>query len=285
MKGFDIYQTVTNLIIERLEKGIIPWSMPWKGTDSMPRNLISRKPYRGFNFWYLLSFDFSQPYFLTFNQAKQLGASIKKGARSYMVVYWKMLEYKDEDELKEVPMLRYYWVFHIDDVEGISPDKIPSEDKIDYGFNPIESCDRIVSEWDDSPEIETGKNKACYIPSVDQVHMPDAKTFYKDEAYYSTLFHELVHSTGHSKRLNRHKTYANHHFGSRDYSQEELVAEMGAAYLCGISGIEMATLDNSAAYIQGWLKKLRNDKRFIVSASNLAQHAVDYILNNSDPKE
>jgi antirestriction protein ArdC len=108
--------------------------------------------------------------------------------------------------------------------------------------------------------------------------MPDAKCFFKDEEYYSTLFHEAVHSTGHRMRLNRHQQFSNLNFGSKDYSQEELVAEMGAAYLCGISGIETITIDNSAAYIEGWLKKLRTDKKFIVSAASLAQHAVDYIL-------
>ncbi len=113
---------------------------------------------------------------------------------------------------------------------------------------------------------------------MDEIHMPDAKNFFKDEEYYSTLFHEAIHSTGHAKRLNRHHKFPNLNFGSKDYSQEELVAEMGAAYLCGICGIENATIENSAAYIEGWLKKLRSDKKFIVSAARLAQQAVDYIL-------
>ncbi len=280
MKGFDIYETVTKLIIDRLEKGVIPWAMPWKTGNSMPRNLITNKPYRGFNFWYLLSFGFEQPYFLTFNQAKELGASIKKGAKSYMVIFWKILEYEKEDDIKKMPMLRYYRVFHINDVEGISTDRIPNDDKYDHQFNPIETCEQLIESWNDIPQIKLGKNSACYFPSLDEVHMPDPKTFYKDEEYYSTIFHELVHSTGHRKRLNRHEKFSNHHFGSPDYSQEELVAEMGAAYLCGICGIEKATIDNSAAYINGWLSKLKSDNRFIISASALAQHAVDYILDH-----
>lgn len=279
MKNFDIYETVTNLIIERLEQGVIPWAMPWQTSDAIPRNLISKKAYRGFNFWYLLSFGFERPYFLTFNQVKQLEASIKKGAKSFMVIFWKMLEVKKDHEIEEIPMLRYYRVFHIDDVDGIDESRIPKETSHVHEFKAIDSCEELIDKWDDSPLIKYGMKKACYIPARDEVHMPDAKHFYEDEEFYSTLYHEIIHSTGHSKRLNRHQRFPNLNFGSQDYSQEELVAEMGAAYLCGISGIENATIDNSAAYIQGWLKKLRSDKKFIITAASLAQQAVDYIFN------
>ncbi|MBR8536651.1 DUF1738 domain-containing protein [Carboxylicivirga sediminis] len=278
MKSFDIYETVTNLIIQRLENGVIPWAMPWKASNSIPRNLISKKPYRGFNFWYLLSFNFERPYFLTFNQVKQLGASIKKGSKSFMVIFWKLLEVTKDGEMEEIPMLRYYRVFHVDDVEGIAGDKRPEDTAHVHNFNCIDSCEQIIKNWEDKPLIRHGVNQACYIPSIDEIHMPDVKCFFKDEEYYSTLFHEAVHSTGHRKRLNRYQKFPNLNFGSKDYSQEELVAEMGAAYLCGISDIETITIDNSAAYIEGWLKKLRSDKKFIVSAASLAQHAVDYIL-------
>lgn len=271
---------VTNLIIERLEAGVVPWQMPWKNGGGMPRNLVSKKTYRGFNFWYLLSFNFENPLFLTFNQVKDLGGTIKKGSKSFQVVFWKMREYTKEGVTEEVPMLRYYRIFHIDSVEGIDPAKIPSNESHDHEFDPIAECDRLVEFWHDSPKIELGKSKACYIPSLDKVEMPNPRTFYKDENYYSVLFHELTHSTGHRSRLNRHEKFPNHHFGSKDYSQEELVAEMGAAYLCGICGIENATIDNSAAYIQSWLKKLKNDNKFVMMAASYAQRAVDYILDN-----
>jgi len=285
MKRFDIYETVTNLIVERLEAGVVPWQMPWKTGNNIPCNLISKKPYRGFNFWYLLSFDFERPYFLTFNQAKGLGGRIKRGSKSYMVVFWKMIEYEKDGETEKIPMLRYYRVFQIDDIEGIDPNRIPEDKSHDHDFDPIGSCDQLVEFWSDSPNIRLGKNKACYIPSIDEVNMPNPRTFYDDTQYYSTLFHELVHSTGHRKRLNRYDKYSNHNFGSNDYSKEELVAEMGAAYLCGICGIENTTIDNSVAYIQGWLKKLKSDKKFIVSASGLAQKAVDYILEHQDSSQ
>jgi len=279
MKNFDIYETVTNLIIERLENGVIPWAMPWKTSDFIPCNLISKRPYRGFNFWYLLSFNFERPYFLTFNQVKNLGASIKKGSKSFMVIFWKILEVQKDGETEKIPMLRYYRVFHIDDVEGIDTKKIPADISHVHDFKSINSCKQIIESWKDAPIIRHGKKRACYIPLLDEVHMPDAKYFFKDEEYYSTLFHEALHSTGHRKRLNRHQRFSNLNFGSKDYSQEELVAEMGAAYLCGVSGIENVTIENSAAYIKGWLTKLKSDKKLIVSVASMAQHAVDYILD------
>lgn len=182
-------------------------------------------------------------------------------------------------------MLRYYRVFHVDDVEGIDLEKIPEKETHDHEFDPIASCEQLIQFWKDSPVIKLGKTRACYIPTMDEVHMPSPRTFFKDEEFYSTIFHELVHSTGHRKRLNRHERFSNLNFASKDYSQEELVAEMGAAYLCGICGIENATIDNSAAYIQGWLTKLKSDKKFIVMAAGLAQRAVDYILEHQDSSD
>ena len=278
MKHFDIYETVTNLIIEGLEAGVIPWAMPWKCSDSVPRNLISKKPYRGFNFWYLLSFNLDRPYFLTFNQVKGLGASIKKGAKSYMVIFWKILEIEKEEQTDTIPMLRYYRVFHVDDIEGVDSDKMSQDPSHVHDFNSIDACEQLIDSWHDAPVIKTGKKLACYSPSLDEVNMPCPENFFKDEEFYSTLFHELVHSTGHRKRLKRHAKFSNLNFGSKDYSQEELVAEMGAAYLCNLTGIENVTIDNSAAYIQSWLRKLKSDKKFIVSAASLAQQAVDYIV-------
>lgn len=268
---------VTNLIIQRLEAGVVPWHMPWKTAGAMPRNLMSKKTYRGFNFWYLLSMGFERPFFLTFNQVKELGAAVRKGAKSFQVVFWKMMESR-EDPLKKIPYLRYYRVFHVDDVEGIPASKLPANEQHDQDFDPVGECDRLVELWNDSPKIVQGAEYACYVPAIDTVRIPNPRRFFKAEEYYSTLFHELVHSTGHARRLNRHSKFPNHKFGSADYSQEELVAEMGAAYLCGVCGIENATIDNSAAYINGWLQKLKNDKKFVLQAASYAQLATDYII-------
>lgn len=193
-----------------------------------------------------------------------------------------MFEVEKDGETEEIPMLRYYRVFHIDDIEGISEDKIPEAPNHENDFDPIASCEQLIEFWHDSPEIRLNRNKACYIPTLDEVYMPNPKSFSSSEAYFSCIFHELVHSTGHRKRLSRHEKFSNLNFGSKDYSVEELVAEMGAAYLCGICGIENATIDSSAAYIQGWLKKLKNDNKIIVSASGMGKKAVDYILEHQD---
>ena len=284
MKKFDIYELVTKLIVERLEAGVIPWQMPWKSGGAIPRNLVSKKPYRGFNFWYLLSFGFERPFFLTFNQVKALGGSVKKGSRSYLVVFWKLFDVDKEDKTEQIPMLRYYRVFHIDDVEGIPEGKIPDTGSHDHDFRPIEACEKLVNGWKDAPAVRYGQTRAAYAPARDEILMPDPRTFFDDEKFYSVLFHEATHSTGHRKRLNRHEKFPDHRFGSKDYSMEELVAEMGAAYLCGLCGIENKTIDNSAAYIQSWLSKLKSDNRFIIQASGYAQKAVDYILENqSEP--
>ena len=280
-KKFDIYQMVTDLIIQRLEAGVVPWQMPWKSSGALPRNMVSKKAYRGFNFWYLLSFGFENPLFLTFNQVKQLGGSIIKGSKSYQVIFWKLREYKQKDGTsEEIPMLRYYRVFHIDCVEGIDPAKIPADESHDHEFDPVAECEQLIEFWEDSPTIELNKARACYIPSLDKIEMPNPRNFFGNDLYYNVLFHEAIHSTGHKKRLNRHEKFPDHRFSSHDNSQEELVAEMGAAYLCGICGIQTRTIDNSAAYIQSWLNKLKNDNKFVIQAASYAQRAVDYILEH-----
>ena len=271
---------VTNLIIDRLEAGVVPWQMPWKSANGIPCNLISKKGYRGFNFWYLLSFNFERPYFLTFNQVQELNAKIRKGSKSYPVVFWKMLDVTKQDGTTEqIPFLRYYNVYHVDDVDGIAPEKIPSEKSNDRELNPIGECERLIELWDDSPVIEFGRGQAAYSPGLDKVYMPSQRDFFTDEGYYAVLFHELVHSTGHKKRLNRHEKFPDHKFGSQDYSQEELVAEMGAAYLCGICGIENR-VDQSASYIKGWLRRFKDDNKIVVTAASYAQKAVDYIMEH-----
>lgn len=277
MKRFDVYEMVTKLITERLEAGVIPWRMPWKAGGGIPRNLVSKKAYRGFNHFYLRSFGFENPFFLSFKQAQELGGHVKKGAKSIEVIFWKIKDHiKDDHSIEKIPMLRYYRVFHVSDIEGINPAKIPTSEAHDHDFTPLQLCENLLENWQDKPAIISGKQQACYIPSQDVIQMPDPRTFFQDMEYYSVLFHELTHSTGHAKRLKRDLTG---HFGGNSYSQEELIAEMGAAYLCGLCGIETATIDNSAAYIKGWLSKLKSDNKFIVMAASKAQHAVDYITN------
>ncbi|HZK87687.1 MAG TPA: zincin-like metallopeptidase domain-containing protein [Anaerovoracaceae bacterium] len=279
MNKFDLYEVVTQKIIDRLEAGVIPWQKPWKNSGGMPRNLITKRPYNGINFWMLLCLNYGSPYYLTFEQVKSLNGNVRKGEKSTMVVFWKILESEDKaGDIKKTPFLRYYNVFNLTQTDGIDPAKIPAAEAFDHDFNPIAAADALIHNWSDCPKIEWCKDAAYYAPSQDLVCMPDPRTFFHDEQVYSTLFHELIHSTGHSNRLARHEKIKNHKFGSQDYSQEELVAEMGAAYLCGITDLEQETIQNNASYIKSWIRTFKDDPKVLVLAAAQAQKAVDYIL-------
>lgn len=281
--SFDIYEMVTNLIIERLEKGVVPWQMPWKAETGLPQNMVNKKIYRGFNFWLLLTVvdQYGSPFFLTFNQVKELGGHILKGEKGFPVVFWKILESEKKDgSIDHIPFLRYYTVFNLKQTGGIDEGKIPSTEAYDHDFDPIGQAERLIEFWTDIPEIRFNQSHAFYAPSGDYVGMPNPRTFFRNEQYYSTLFHELVHSTGHINRTGRHEKLTDHRFGSQDYSQEELIAEMGAAFLCYMTGIQNATIDNSAAYIKSWIGKFKEEKKMLLAASSMAQKAVDYILDH-----
>lgn len=276
---FDVYKMVNELIIEKLEAGVIPWKMTWKSNAWLPMNLVSGHFYRGFNHFFLKSFHFERNLFLTFNQIVKYGASVKRGAKSYVVVFFKMFEVERAENTEKIPMLRYYRVFNIEDVEGIPDDKIPETDSHDHNFKPIEMCDLVYYNWKDSPKL--AKSSLCaYSPELDEIFMPDPRSFYEDEHYYASLFHEMIHATGHWSRLNRFSKIQNNSVRAQSYSQEELVAELGASYLCTLCGIDGVVIDNSAAYINGWLNRLKSDKKFFFQAASEAQKAVDYILIN-----
>lgn len=275
----NVYQIITERIIKKLEEGVIPWRKPWKGEKI---NYVSRKPYRGINLFLL---DRPGEY-LTWNQINKLGGKVKKGAKSEIVVFYKPLEKIEEredvktGEIKEVkriiPLLRYYRVFHIEDIEGI-------ESKLNYNenINPLEEGEKIINGYKDKLngfEIRLN-DRAYYSITEDKIVVPELKQFDNPAKYYSTVFHEMAHSTGYWTRLKRFKPGEGHLFGSESYSKEELIAEIASCMLCSIAGIETEdSFENSASYIASWLKVLKNDKRLIVQASNEAQKAVDYIL-------
>ncbi len=277
-KTTDVYTIVTNRIIEHLEKGVVPWHQTWTEAG-LPRNLVTRKQYRGVNVWLLSAFDYSQNYFLTFNQVKELGGSVKKGEKSQEVIFWKWIE-KENEETKEkerIPMLKYYRVFNISQCEGIPEEKIPQQElRLN---NPIETCEKVINEMPSIPKIQHKEQQAYYNRVGDYINMPKIETFDKSEDYYGALFHELVHSTGHGERLNRKDLLESQGMRSEKYAIEELTAEMGASYLKSHAGIPIEQLENNASYIQSWLEHLKNDKKFIVYASSQAQKATDYILN------
>ena len=228
---FDIYQNVTDQIIAMLEKGVVPWRSPILGRQSagMPKNLESGKEYRGVNV-FLLAFTawasgYESSYWLTFNQAKQKKGSVKKGEKSSFVIFWKQYETTDKEtgEPTKVPVLRYYRVFYVAQCEGITMPDAASFTPTD--FQPIAAAENIVKGYADAPAIEHGGTRAFYRPSTDSVRLPEPSRFASCEEYYSTLFHELAHSTGHSKRLDRNLDTEPQPFGSPDYGKEELVAE------------------------------------------------------------
>jgi antirestriction protein ArdC len=270
----NIYQMINKRIIDLLEKDEIPWRKPWVSGD--PVNFITRKPYRGINPFILISSGFSCPYWVSFKQAKGKGGRIKKGEKGFPVVFWKwieILDHESESGKKNVPFLRYYTVFNLEQTDGIEIPKTQTRD-----FNPITKAEKVIREMLNAPLIKYNEPRAYYRPSEDLVNMPKQNLFRSDEEYYSTLFHELTHSTGHECRLNRNEISSVSHFGSHDYSKEELVAEMGSAFLCGYCGIEPAVIENQAAYIQNWLKRLRNNKKWLILAASKAQRAADLIL-------
>lgn len=270
---------ITDIIIKKLESGCIPWKQPWK---SSAENLVSHKGYNGINVLLTCSQGFSSPYWLTFKQAKDYGGNVKKGEHGTPIIFWNWLKKNEKDPEtneefeKSIPFLRYYTVFNSDQCE--LPEGIVPKINDVSGFNPIDKCEQIVLNMPKVPEIKFEQDRAFYSPSQDFVNMPKPEKFDNPEKYYSVLFHELTHSTGHETRLNRKGLNQNTSFGSDSYSREELVAEMGAAFLCGLTNIENSTIDNSSAYIKSWLSHLKNDKKLIIIASAQAQKAVNYII-------
>ncbi len=282
-----IYDLITVRIITLLEQGVIPWRKPWDAASGAPRNLVSGKAYRGINAMLLASPGFGSPWFATFHQVKALGGAVKKGVHGFPVVFWKFLETATEPEGEDeqtgrherVPLLRYYTVFNLDQTEGIPTEKIPALEICH--FDPIDACERIVAEMPQRPEIcHTTEARAYYRPSTDTVTMPLRESFHSAAEYFSTLAHELVHSTGAPSRLARKSLEDWALFGTADYSREELVAEMGAGFLCAHAGIDGATLENSAAYIRSWLRVLKEDRRAVIVAAGQAQKAADFILGS-----
>ncbi|MGH7953159.1 MAG: ArdC family protein [Limisphaerales bacterium] len=271
----SVYEQVTERMIALLEKGNVPWRKPWSVQTGLPRNLISKKPYRGINLFLLHSMQYESPFWLTYRQANELGGYVRKGEKACRVVFWKLREIEDEQtgEADKIPLLRFYYVFNIAQCDGLK--NVPAvEPPMDAPAMP----EAIVATMPQRPPIKHGMALASYSPSADIVSMPNRERFEKQEGYYATLFHELIHSTGHAIRLNRSTLIESAGFGSNPYCREELIAEMGAAFLCGHAGIGETVLENSAAYVQNWLEQLKNDKRLIVQAAAQAQRAADFIL-------
>jgi len=287
MKRKDVCQTVTNNIIQALENGVIPWKKPFKSSFSpIPTNHFTGKAYRGINVFLLnlacIQMSYPNNTWVTYRQVQKLGGHIKKGESSEDILFWKRTilhekneELEEETSPKEVYIARIYHVFNIAQCEGLEITEDQQKE-----LPKIQSCESVYDNYPEiKPKLCTG-SRAMYIPSTDQISIPNMHDFDSRESYYATLFHELVHSTGHASRLNREGIAQANRSDMIKYSKEELIAEMGASFLSAVTGIDNNDLtDNAAAYIYSWLEVFKQDKKMVVKAASYAQKAVDYLVS------
>ena len=298
----DVYQLVTDRIIALLEKGTVPWRKTWKssgigsfGFMNSPMNLKTKKAYRGINIFLLGSAGFESKYWATYKQIQEMGGQVRGGEKSETVVFWKKIMMDDEDKVtgevkkKMIFLLKQYKVFNVEQADGLDgkvpqdeakkPEIKSDEERINEA---IEAAEELLKAMPEQPVLHHKGESAFYHPTTDEITMPPKNTFDSSEAYYATLFHEAIHWTGHPSRSPRKGIADVSLFGSETYSKEELVAEMGSAFLCGMTGIIDGTIDNSASYIQNWLKVLKSDKKFVIIASSQAEKAVKWMINEKE---
>jgi antirestriction protein ArdC len=274
-----VYEIVTEKILAALETGTAPWHKPWKA--GIARNTVTNRHYSGINALLLGMTPYADPRWLSMKQCNAKGGKIRKGEKSTLVIFWKqntITQESDEGEIteKQIPMLRYYLVWNVEQCDGLDLPKLETE-QIDV----IAQAEAIVANMPSPPRIShDGGDKAYYVPNSDSIHLPTRNSFDSAGEYYATVFHEMTHSTGHQARLDRPTLTEVVPFGSETYSKEELVAEFGAAFLCAHAGIE-TTVNNSAAYIKGWLRKLQSDPKLAIIAASQGQKATDYILRQT----
>lgn len=280
----DTYQTVTDTILKQLEQGVVPWRCPWDRKVGRPCNLSSNRPYQGINVLLLGLRRYASPFWLTMQQANDLGGQVRKGEHGTLIVKYgrheRRTKGREEEETKTIYYLRGYTVFNVLQIDGI---EAPSTEERESSVpeRRIDAAEQIVAKMPSKPNVKEGRKiQACYRLDSDTIEMPSLSRFESAESYHLTLFHELVHSTGHESRLNRSSLVGATGAVMNEYSKEELVAEMGAAFLAMEADIVEDEHEQSAAYLQSWLETLRdpNRKRWIVEAGSQAAKAVKYIL-------
>lgn len=277
---------VADRVLEELKNGVVPWDKPWFGTDGFVSHV------NGKHYSLLNSILLGKPgEYATFKQIEKEGGKVKKGAKSKFVVFWKPFESVEVDENGEEKKsvhftLRYYNVFHLDDCEGVK--KKYTED-VAFKHDTVAEAENIVNGYcnaNPTLKIQRGEmsGRAFYRPSDDYIQVPKMEQFKLAEEFYSTLFHEMTHSTGHWSRLGRFKEDGCvAAFGGEDYGKEELIAELGAAALCGKCGIESReSFRNSASYLQNWTEAIQGNPSMIVAAAGKADKAVSFILGEGD---
>jgi antirestriction protein ArdC len=284
----DLYQEVTDRIIAKLEAGTAPWIKGWNAGTQMPMNAVTNRSYSGINillFWLSADQGYKSPRYLTYKQAQECGGQVRKGEKSTRLYFFKQLEVKDRDnpdETKKIPLIREYYVFNVDQCDNL-PDQIkfgPGKRETNKDAREALADEFITATGADFQE---GKGSPCYIPSKDMITVPDFADFHSRPEYYGAAFHELVHWTGAKHRLNRD---LKGRFDTQAYAAEELIAELGAAFLCAEFGLDNGDREEQhAAYLESWLKLLKSDKKAIVTAASRAQKAADYLreLANAEP--
>lgn len=286
-----VQETITKIMIDRIEARrsepgfVAPWRQTWDASIGMPRNLISGHGYRGVNVFMTLLSGYRSPYWVTRRQLQKIGGSVNVAANGKRepytpIVFWKFPT-KEERDAGRFPFCKFYQVWNTEQLSGIEnhPKLVELREGIEgKTFDPIAECEGIVQGYSGAPEIRHGGSRACYVPSADRVEMPERVAFEDETAYYRVLFHELIHSTGHRTRLERDGVANPARFASHEYSEEELVAEMGASILASFAGISNERDEaNSAAYLDHWLKKLKQNPGWLVAAGGQAQKAADLI--------
>lgn len=294
--NFDLYQVITDKILQEIENtGKLNWVKEWKtrkGVNAFPMNGLTKKKYEGINFFLLSMHDYVSPYWLTYKQVEQLGGNVRKGEKSTMIVFWKINEYTNintttnEEESKKVPLLRYYNVFNVEQCDNITIN-VEAVPEVEYNDNEkIEIAQNIVDAYQTKENISyhiKESDRAYYRPSNDSITMPLINQFSSSQAFYSTFFHEISHSTGHATRLNRKEVVETSYFGSCDYGMEELTAELTSAFICAEIGISNETTErNSIAYLKNWKNAIKGDKKLFLMASQRASKSAKYILNKQE---
>jgi antirestriction protein ArdC len=281
----DVYEQVTATVLAELENGKAPWHRPWNAAG-LPVSLSTNRPYRGVNVWLLAvaGLDYTSTIWGTYNKIAEKGGQVRKGEHSTVVTFWKKFLAKDKDNPDDkghsFMMLKFFRVFNVEQadwLDGMMP-TLPAPDGPE--LEPVDAAEAIVAGYLDGPRIvRKPSDRAFYMPGPDVVTVPTIEQYQVVDEFYSTLFHELTHSTGHEKRLARKGVATFTHFGDDLYSKEELVAELGAALLCGMAGLDPTrTIPNSAAYLRSWSKAFTEDKRLLVQAAGQAQKAADRVL-------
>jgi antirestriction protein ArdC len=285
----DIEREVTERILESLRDGTVPWARPWSTAGLLPTSVASGRPYRGINTLILgltaLEHDYGSPLWLTYKQASERGGHIRKGEHGTAVIFWKRLRVADRDhegETKVIPLMRTFTVFNLDQTEGVD---LPPRFRALTEREPVDvptALGDILEGYADGPTLEhRAQGSAYYDPARDAITLPPVDAFRDGTAYAGTALHELTHSTGHPKRLDRWTADSSPmHFGSGKYAREELVAELGSAMLAAVSGIP-CEVEQSAAYVASWLEALENDHGLIITAAQQAQKACDRILGTT----